>query len=98
MDITTLVVAGVGVLAAVIEVFLIPWVKTKWDRSRMEKLNELAKVAVAAADQLFTSEQREEKKAHAQTVLQAKGYNINLPEVDAAIEAAVLYLHNQLLE
>jgi hypothetical protein len=76
--------------------YLIPWLKTKLDTAKLEKMNKWVAIGVSAAQQLYTQEQWAEKKQYVVNFLKTKGYNADLQEVDAAIEAEVIRLHNQL--
>lgn len=89
MDITKLVVALIGLLSTIVTVFLAPYIKTKWDVAKVEKLSELAKRFVLAAEQLLGPGGGTRKKEKVQDWLEEKGYNVSLDEVDSAIEAAV---------
>lgn len=96
MNWTNIILAIISLLVALIEAFLIPWIRTKWDSTKIEKMTRYVEIGVAAAEQLFDTEQWAEKKSYVQSFLASKGYNVNLTEVDAAIEAAVIRIHNEL--
>ena len=98
MNWTNIILAIISLLVALIEAFLIPWSRTKWDNTKIEKMTRYVEIGVAAAEQLFDTEQWAEKKSYVQSFLASKGYNVNLTEVDAAIEAAVIRIHNELNE
>jgi len=51
---------------------------------------------VAAAEQIYNSDEGQKKKAYVISLLEKQGYTANTSEIDAAIEAAVLKLHNTL--
>ena len=53
MDITKIVVAVIGLMSTIVTVFLAPYLKTKWDVAKVEKLSELARRFVLAAEQLL---------------------------------------------
>ena len=89
MDITKIVVALIGLLSTIVTVFLAPYLKTKWDVAKVEKLSELARRFVLAAEQLLGPGGGTRKKEKVQDWLEEKGYNVSLDEVDSAIEAAV---------
>lgn len=89
MDITKIIVAVIGLLTTIVTGFLIPFLKSKLTENQQKTMEALAKTAVYAAEQLFTPNQWSEKKSYAQQILTAKGYNVNLDDVNAAIEAAV---------
>ena len=89
MDITKIVVALIGLLSTIITAFLAPYLKAKMDVEKLNKLGELTKRFVLAAEQLIGKGEGEKKKAKVQEWLQEKGYDVSLDEVDSAIEAAV---------
>ena len=89
MDITKVVVALIGLLSTIITVFLAPYLKAKMDVEKLQKLGELSRRFVLAAEQLIGKGEGEKKKAMVQDWLKEKGYDVSLDEVDSAIEAAV---------
>ena len=96
MDYTKIIVSIIALLAALAEAFLVPWLRARISAEKLERMEKLIRIGVGAAEQLYTTEQWSEKKAYVQQYLSSKGYNVTLVEVDAAIEAAVLALHNSL--
>ena len=52
--------------------------------------------AVTAAEQIYNSDEGAKKKAYVIGLLEQQGYSANTSAIDAAIEAAVLKLHNEL--
>ena len=89
MDLTKIIVAVIGLLSTIITVFLAPYLKAKLDVEKLQKLGELSRRFVLAAEQLIGSGKGAEKKAKVQDWLKEKGYDVSLDEVDSAIEAAV---------
>ena len=105
IDITQIVIALIGLLSTVLTGFAIPWLKSKIDinngkvsenQAYMIKL--VINTAVKAAEQLYNSDAGKEKKAYVVNLLKEQGIDVDLPEIDAAIEAAVLELHRQINE
>ena len=89
IDLTELILAAIRILAGIAMRYLIPYLREKLDDTKLDALLRIIDVGVYAAQQMFGSEKGAEKKAHVQKLLLENGYNIELPEVDAAIEAAV---------
>lgn len=89
MDLTKIIVALIGLLGTIVTAFLAPYLKAKLDVEKQQKLGELAKRFVLAAEQLIGKGEGEKKKAKVQNWLKEKGYDVSLDEVDSAIEAAV---------
>lgn len=103
IDITQITVALIALLSAIVTGFLIPWLKSKiginndkiTDNQRAV-LKMIIVTAVKAAEQLYNSDQGQEKKAYVLNLLKEQGYDIDSDALDAAIESAVLDLHRQL--
>ena len=89
MDLTKIIVALIGLLGTIVTAFLAPYLKAKLDVEKQQKLGELAKRFVLAAEQLVGKGEGETTKAQVQNWLKEKGYDVSLDEVDSAIEAAV---------
>ena len=103
IDLTQIILAIIAVISAVLTGYVIPLLKSKLDTEN-DKISEnkraliklAIQTAVAAAEQLYTSEQCAEKKAYVQAVLHSQGYQTDTAAIDAAIEAEVLKLHKAL--
>lgn len=95
-DLTPIFNAAIALLAAVITAFVIPWIKRKTSAQDREELLRWVEIAVAAAEQLWDSNQGEEKKKSVVAFLREKGFTFSESEIDSAIEAAVLKLHHAL--
>ena len=53
MDLTKIIVALIGLLGTIVTAFLAPYLKAKLDVEKQQKLGELAKRFVLAAEQLI---------------------------------------------
>lgn len=90
MDLTKVVVAFIGLIGTVLTVFAAPYLKTKTDIAKLEKLSKFCQQFVGAAEQMIKGTgMGQKKKAQVQDWLKEKGYDVSLDEVDSAIEAAV---------
>lgn len=97
IDLTQIVIYVIGLVFALISAFLIPYIKSKLSAEQLKKLQSYAKIAVEAAEMIYKGTGRgEEKKIYVQQFLAEKGYDINLAEVENAIEAAVLEMNKAL--
>lgn len=84
----------ITILVAIITGFLIPWLKSKVSQSDMEKLTYYIDMAVRCAEQIYTPEQWEQKKAYVTsyiTDLCNKTFKLNLSaeDINILIEGAV---------
>lgn len=94
-DITVIIEAVFALLAAIITAIVIPYIKSKTTASQQAEINAWVKIAVTAAEQIYTSSGRgEEKKAYVLNWLQEHGITVDAEKLDALIEAAVYDLTN----
>ena len=92
-DITVIIEAVFALLAAVITAIVIPYIKSKTTASQQAEVNAWVKIAVTAAEQIYTGSGRgEEKKAYVLNWLQEHGITVDAEKLDALIEAAVYEL------
>lgn len=101
IDITQIVIAFIGFIFAVITAAVIPLVKQKLSAATIENIRTWVKIAVSAAEMIYTGSGRgEEKKKHVieslTEILSQKNIKFNVTEIDNMIEAAVLDLKNTL--
>ena len=94
-DLTPIIFAALTLIMAVITTFLIPYLKTKIDSNKFEKIQTWVKVAVEAAEMIYVGTSRgEEKKAYVVQYLNSKGYTLDADSINNLIESAVLALKN----
>ena len=103
IDLTQIILAIITLIGAFLTKYLVPLIKKKIlsednklsDNQRM--LIKLAiQTAVTAAEQIYKSEEGEQKKAYVLALLKSQGFDVDTSAIDAEIEAAVLNLHQQL--
>ena len=95
-DLTPIINAAVALLAAIITVFVVPWIRRKTTAQDREAMLAWVEIAVAAAQQLFYGLDGEARKDYVVSFLAERGYSVDAGALDAAIEAAVLKLHREL--
>lgn len=93
MDITKLIVAVLTLLLAIVTTFVIPWIKANKTQTQLNTWNMWVRIAVTAAEQIFTSDQWTEKKQYVLDYLNSKGIKYDSATVNNMIESAVLELH-----
>ena len=90
MDLTPIFQAIISLVSLLITSFLIPWIKAKISIERLNEISKWAKIAVSAAEMIYTeSGAGEIKKSYVMNYLAAKGYYLKVDEIEALIEAAV---------
>lgn len=95
-NLTPVINALIALIAALISAFLIPWLKRNTSAKDREELLKWVEIAVMAAQQLYHQLDGAKRKEYVMNFLRKKGYNVLSAEVDSAIEAAVLKLHQEL--
>lgn len=99
MDITTIIEAVFALAAAVITAIVIPYIKSRTTAQQQAEINAWVKIAVAAAEQIYTGSGRgEEKKAYVLNWLAEHGITMDKDRINALIEAAVYDLNHGLLK
>lgn len=96
MDLTPMVMALIALIVVLITTVVFPAARNKWGAENVDEFLRWVKIGVQAAEQIYELTDGAEKKRYVLNFLEAKGYNIDLAEVESAIEAAVLELHTQL--
>lgn len=93
-DITPILEAIVYLIIAIVGVFVIPYIKSKTTVEQQTEIAAWVKIAVKAAEQLYTGCGRgEEKKQYVLNWLNERGIKVNTDELDAMIESAVFELN-----
>lgn len=96
IDLTPILEAVLMLAVALITAFVIPYIKKKVGAENMDEFLAWVDIAVAAAEQLFDSADGNKKKMYVVKFLESKGFKVDTEDLDNAIEAAVLHLHDQL--
>ena len=95
-DITELLKAVVELMAVLITLFVIPWLKRKVGNEKMTDFLRWVEIGVLSAEQMYQSFEGEEKKNYVVGLLKEKGFKFTDAEVSAAIEGAVKTVHAEL--
>lgn len=93
IDMTEIIKAVIALASVLITGALLPYLQSKMSAEKWTRLSELVNIFVGAAEQLYSSEQGQEKKAYVLAKLTEAGYRVEETEIDAMIESAVLTLH-----
>ena len=88
IDLTPVLQAVIGLLAALITYRLVPWIKARTTNEQQALMQATIRTLVFAAEQIYGAGGGAEKLKYVHDELEARGFDIDL----AAIEAAVLEL------
>lgn len=90
MDITPVVNGIIALIAAVVTAFVIPWIKSKTTATQREEINAWVRIAVTAAEQIYSGVGKgKEKKKYVLDFLAEKNLRVDEESVDLMIESAV---------
>ena len=98
-DITPIIEAILGILAAIITAIIVPYIKSRTTTEQQAQIDAWVKIGVTSAEQVFTGAGRgDEKKAYVIDFLKKHGYILDDERIDALIESAVFEMKNGILE
>lgn len=93
IDLTPVIEAVIALCVALVTTFLIPYIKSKTTKEQQDKINGWVKIAVAAAEQIYTVPgSGKVKKDYVLHFLESKGFTIDEKSLDSMIESAVYAL------
>lgn len=96
IDLTELLTAVITVLIGIAARYAIPYLKEKWGEAKFDNIQKWVKIAVGAAEMIYTeSGMGKEKKAYVLEFLNKKGFTVDYDALDNLIENAVLELNKE---
>lgn len=96
IDLTQIIVAVITLIFGLIAKYAIPYLKEKYSTEQLEKMKLWAKVAVEAAEMIYTGSGRgEEKKKYVLAFLNSKGFSVDMETLENLLESAVLELKQE---
>ena len=89
IDLTTIINAIIGLLAALVTYRLIPWIKAKTTNEQQAYIRALVKAGVYAAEQIYNTEgMGRQKMEYVQAFLQQDGYMVKVTHSPIASKEA----------
>lgn len=86
IDLTPILQALLGLLAALITYRLIPWIKARTTNEQQAFIRALVKSGVYAAEQIYREEGMGHKKMeYVREWLRGHGYDVDVTEIEAAV-------------
>ena len=86
IDLTLILDALLRLLAAIIIVKVIPWIKARTTNEQQATIRATVRTLVFAAEQMYGAGKGEEKLAYVVDQLMLKGITVNRAEIEAAIK------------
>ena len=85
IDLTPIINAIIALLASIITIKVIPWIKAKTTNEQQAMLRAAVKTAVFAAEQLYGAGNGENKLEYVCEMLSNQGYTVSSVEIEAAV-------------
>lgn len=89
IDLTPILQAVVTLIAALITIYLIPWLKSKTNADQQAQMRMWVEVAVYAAEKLYGAGHGDEKLAYAEQVLAQHNVKLDTQTLKALIDAEI---------
>ena len=86
IDLTPIFQALIALLASVITIKVIPWIKARTTAQQQEMLRAAVSVAVFAAEQLYGAGKGHEKLMYVKGQLARKEFHVDIDEIEAAVQ------------
>lgn len=89
-----IVLALISIIGTLIAYVLVPYIKARTTEAQQKKIHAAVQIAVQAAEQIFNKPGAgQDKKAYVLQVLNQKGIQIDVTQLELLIEAAVFQLN-----
>ena len=86
IDFTPILEALIALLATLITVKLVPWIKARTTNEQQVKLEAAVRTAVFAAEQVYGAGNGREKLRYAQSYLYKRGFSVDVEDIEAAVK------------
>lgn len=90
IDLTPLFQAVIALLASLVTLMLIPWIKARTTEKQQDLLRAAVSVSVYAAEQIYGAGNGKEKFMYVKGRLAEKGFHIDIDEIEAAVRELTL--------
>lgn len=85
IDLTPIINAVIALIAAIISVKVIPWIKAKTTNEQQAMLRATVKTLVFAAEQVYGAGEGYAKMTYVKNGLRNRGFDIDVDEIEAAV-------------
>ena len=86
IDLTPIIQAVIALVAALISVKLLPWLKPKASAEQLSALQLITKTLVFAAEQIYGSGTGEEKLKYVEEELKKRGFTVDRAMIEATVK------------
>ena len=86
IDLTPIFQALIALLASLVSIKLIPWIKARTTAQQQEMMRAAVSVAVYAAEQIYGTSKGHDKLMYVKGQLARKGFHVDVEEIEAAVQ------------
>ena len=86
VDLTPILQALIGLLASLVTIMLVPWIRSKTTAQQQAMLRAAVSVAVYAAEQIYGTGGGHDKLMYVKAQLLKKGFEVDIDEIEAAVK------------
>ena len=90
IDLTPLLQAVISLSAALITVYLIPWIHARTTAAQQEKLRAAIQIAVYGAEKLYGAGHGAEKFTYAREWLRSQGFDVDVDTLNVIVNSIIL--------
>ncbi|MCL2068419.1 MAG: phage holin family protein [Oscillospiraceae bacterium] len=99
IDLTPILQALAALFCTVVTALIIPFIKSRTDCERLERIQHWIRIAVGAAEQIYQDPKSGvEKKAYVHRSISAHGFHVDAATLNALIESSVYTLKGDACE
>lgn len=89
LDLTPLLEAIISLVATVITIFLIPWLRERFGNEKLNKAKSWVEIAVLAAEKLYGSGNGKKKLAYARSFLAEHNVKLDFDTLKVMVDAEI---------
>ena len=89
IDLTPIIQAIIGLCAALITVYLIPWIKSRTTREQQDKLRALVEIGVYAAEKAYGAGNGDLKLGYVEDWLEQRGVKVDMEQLQGMVDAEI---------
>ena len=86
IDVTPIVEALIALMAALITMKLVPWLKAKLTMQQQEMLEAMTRTLVYAAEQVYGAGNGAKKLQYVQEQLEERGFCVDMAQIEASVK------------
>lgn len=95
LDFTPLFEAIITLLAAIITMYVVPWIKTRYSEDQLNKIKSVVDIAVYAAEKAYGAGNGDKKLEYVETILKAYNIKLDTARLRVLVDASIKKMENE---